>query len=583
MTNAAEQILRGHGAARGVAHGPAFVVESGPVLVPEFCLPKDKISEELARLQTGIEKSIRQLKRLKQKMSQDDGADTEDVSLLLEAHMAMLSGSHLIRGITQRIEQERLNAEAAVQQEVSAMAQRFSDMQDAYLAARSEDVREVGARLIRNLMGHTQDIFSLAPKASILVAEEISPSAAALLDPERILGITALLGGAEGHTAIVSRAKGMPAVLGVAGLLGAVRPGTPLIIDGRDGLVIINPSLETKAAYVAIQEKIDAAKARRGRQRRLVSQTAEGTPVHLFANLEDPAEAPKALADGAEGIGLLRSEFLFMNRQDLPEEQEQYLAYRGLVKAMEGRPLTIRTLDLGGEKLASALGGLHAETPNPALGLRAIRLCLAEPKLLDAQLAALLRAGAHGPLRILIPMISSAAEILAVRERLKLVARKLVRKDIEIANPLPPLGAMIEIPAAALTADTLALKCDFFAIGSNDLTQYTLAIDRADEQVAALYDPLHPAVLRLMQFTVEAALRARIPVSLCGELAGDSRTTALLLGLGLRELSMSPGLIAGVKEQVRATSLERAQNFVRQLMEQSDPQHIRAQLAAFQE
>jgi len=306
--------------------------------------------------------------------------------------------------------------------------------------------------------------------------------------------------------------------------------------------------------------------------------TLDGIEIALEANLELPRERDQALAAGAQGLGLVRTEFLFMNRDDLPDEDEQYAAYAALVGAMDGKPVTIRTLDVGGDKIATSL---PSESPNPALGLRAVRLSLKDRKLLDAQLAAILRASRRGKVRILLPMISSVGEIRAVRGALLQAARRLRRRGIELPENLPPLGIMIEIPGAALAADALAAEADFFSIGTNDLIQYTLAIDRSDEEVAYLYNPLHPAVLRLIQFAVEAAMRARIPVSLCGEMAGDARYTALLLGLGLRNLSMAPANIGRVKERVRALDLRAATQRARAIMDQTDDGRIESLVEDF--
>ena len=301
----------------------------------------------------------------------------------------------------------------------------------------------------------------------------------------------------------------------------------------------------------------------------------------LQANLELPRELAFAIAAGAEGVGLLRTEFLYMNRSDLPDEDEQYRTYRQLIGALDGLPLTMRTLDAGGDKLAAALGDAVGGEANPALGLRAIRLALSRPALLEAQLAAMLRAAAHGPARILLPMISSVGEVSQVRDILQQVARRLRRRGVGLPDPLPPVGVMIEVPGAALAADALAQVADFFAIGTNDLTMYTLAIDRGEEQVAHLYDPLHPAVLRLIQFATEAALRAQIPISVCGEVAGDPRFAALLLGLGIRELAMSASRLPRVKQRIRGRELAAAQRCAREVMEQTDSARIAALLEDF--
>jgi phosphotransferase system enzyme I (PtsI) len=370
-------------------------------------------------------------------------------------------------------------------------------------------------------------------------------------------------------------------VLGVAGLVRAVRPGDTVIVDGSEGRIVVRPTAATREAYERKREAHEKEERQFGRLARLPSVTRDGVEIGLHANIELPREIEAARAGGAGGVGLLRSEFLFMNRDDVPGEDEQYEELARVVKAMGGRPVTIRTLDVGGEKLASALGDRFVAGPNPALGLRAIRLSLKEPALLEAQLAAILRAGAHGPVRVLLPMIATAQEVVEARDALARVERRLVRKGVEIADPTPPLGAMIEVPGAALAADSLARACDFFAIGTNDLTMYTLAIDRGDEQVAHLYNPLHPAVLRLIQFTTEAALRNRIPVSLCGEIAGDPRFTALLVGLGIRELSMTPVKLPRVKARVRAIELRAAATRARQIMDQSDPGRIAALLDDF--
>jgi phosphotransferase system enzyme I (PtsI) len=401
------------------------------------------------------------------------------------------------------------------------------------------------------------------------------------MDPAFVGGFATLLGGAESHTAIMARSLGLPAVLGVAGLLGSVKNGDPLIIDGDEGRVVIRPSPATLAEYRRRQGKHERDIRSLARLRRLPAVTRDGTDIALYANLELPRELHLAIEAGAQGIGLLRTEFMFMNRDTLPDEEEQYQALRGLIEGLDGRPMTARTLDVGGDKLAQALAGHHGAGANPALGLRAIRLSLKERPLLDAQLGAMLRASAHGPLRILLPMISSLGEIRQVREAMQTVARRLKRRGCKLPDPLPPLGVMIEVPGAALAADALAQEVDFFAIGSNDLTMYTLAIDRGEEQVAHLYNPLHPAVLRLIQFATEAALRARIPISVCGEIAGDPSFAPLLIGLGIRELSMASPSLPRVKQRIRSLEFLSAARCARLIMEQSDAGRIAALLDDF--
>ena len=576
-----ERVFEGVGVSSGIAVGEAHLVESGAVHVPEYEISADQVPVEQARFAKAVATAQKQIRKLGSKASGLHGTAAEEIAILLEAHLQMLSGSRVLRGVENRIERDRINAEAAVQAEISSVAQEFAALDDPYIAARAHDIREVGDRLIRNLTKTPYAAFSHLPAGTIIVAEELTPADTALMDPALIAGFTTLLGGAESHTAIMARSLGLPAVLGVAGLLGAVKTGDSLIIDGDGGRVIIHPTAETLAEYRRRRGAHQRDVRLLARLRRLPAVTRDGTEIALYANLELPRELEMAVESGAQGIGLLRTEFMFMNRDNLPDEEEQFQALRALIEGLDGKPITARTLDVGGDKLAQALAGHHGAGANPALGLRAIRLSLKERSLLDAQLGAMLRAAAHGPLRILLPMISSLSEIRQVRGAMHNLARRLKRRGCALPDPLPPLGVMIEVPGAALAADALAQEADFFAIGSNDLTMYTLAIDRGEEQVAHLYNPLHPAVLRLIQFATEAALRARIPVSVCGEIAGDPRYTPLLVGLGIRELSMFAPALPRVKQRIRGLDFLSAARCARLIMEQADVGRIAALLDDF--
>ncbi len=576
-----ERVLHGLGVSPGIAIGPAFISDNGEIAIPDYRVAPDKLAAERERFAGAVALSLKQLRKLKAKAAALPDSAAEEMGYLLDAHLAMLTSSRLVRGVERRINDERVNAERAVQMEIAAIGESFAAMGDAYLAARGEDIRVVGARLIRNLTKTPYAALQHVGEGTVILAEELTPADTALMDPRRIAGLAAVLGGPEGHTAIMARALALPAVLGVAGLLGQIDPGDVVVVDGTSGTVIVNPKRETIQRYEAQQETLEREERQLARLKRLPAVTLDEVEIALQANLELPRELEQALTAGAAGLGLVRTEFLYMNREDLPDEDEQYEAYRGLVRGMAGRPVTIRTLDVGGDKLAAPLADATGEADNPALGLRAIRLSLKERRLLDAQLAAILRAASEGPVRILLPMISSVAEIRKVREALSQVARRLRRRGVKLAEDLPPLGVMIEIPGAALAADALAAESDFFAIGTNDLIQYTLAIDRGDEQVAHLYNPLHPAVLRLIQFAVEAALRSRIPVSLCGEMAGDPRYTALLLGLGIRDLSMAPAKIGRVKQRVRALDIVAASRRARAIMDQLDDARIASLLDDF--
>ncbi|MCL2468687.1 MAG: phosphoenolpyruvate--protein phosphotransferase [Alphaproteobacteria bacterium] len=573
-----EEILTGIGVSTGIAMGPAYIITQRGLTVPEYNLVPEKIDEEIARFHAAIVKTQKQLSALKQKAaSLPDGVD-EEIGLLLEAYKGMVSSSRLSAAVEKSIAEGKINAEAAVQKQIDSIAEGFAAMKDDYLAARADDVREVGARLIRNLMQQSYNPFADAPEGCILLAEDITPADTALMDPARIAGVAAVLGGPEGHAAIMTRALGLPSVLGVSALVSGAQHGDLVIVDGHEGKVILRPTAATQTRYKNLAARLARETEKLQSVRAQPSATLDSVPITLMANLELERDVDAAFKAGAVGVGLLRTEFSFMNRTDLPSEEEQFETLRDIIRRMKGKPITIRTLDVGGEKLASALGD-DVACVNPALGLRAIRLGLAEPKLLDTQLAAILRASVFGPVRVLIPMVSSVDQMRQVRERFLQVEKRLHRRGgLKLPDVLPPLGAMIEIPAAALSADALSKVCDFFAIGSNDLTQYTLAIDRGDDRVAPLFNAYHPAVLRLIQFTIAAAWRANIPVSVCGEIAGDPKAAALLLGLGLREFSMSPSRLLPVKQAIRNITMPQAVDFAQDVMRQSDEDEVRTMI-----
>lgn len=577
-TGAEERILTGVGVAPGIGVGVARVIDLDRTPAPEYRIAEAGRQAEIARLDKALAKAQRQLRRLKTRTGRMPPAAAEEMGYLLDAYIAMLDESRLVRGARRRIAEEGLNAEAAVQAEVGEIARGFEGLSDAYIAARAADVREVGDRVLRCLMNRAYHAFTDLPPDTVVIAEEITPADTAQMDPDRVAGFAAIMGGAAGHAAILARSLGLPAVLGVPGLIDSVRTGDAVIVDGLAGRVVIDPSPETLARYERRRAELERERRSLARLRDRPAVTSDGARVVLYANIEMPRDVDQALEAGAEGVGLYRTEFMFMNRETPPGEEEQYEALREVVSAMDGRPVTVRTLDIGGEKLAYSLGGHIADSVNPALGVRAIRLSLKEPRLFEAQLCAILRAAAHGPVRVLLPMIATAGEVRQVREILQRLWRRLKRRGVKLPEEAPPLGAMIEIPGAALAADSLAQVADFFAIGTNDLTMYTLAIDRADEQVAHLYNPLHPAVLRLTEFSIQAALRARIPVSVCGEIAGDPQFTPLLLGLGVRELSMAPAALPRVKQRIHRLDMTSAATRARMVMELSDSGRIAALL-----
>jgi phosphoenolpyruvate-protein phosphotransferase (PTS system enzyme I) len=576
-----EQRLTGIGVSPGIAIGAAYVGDRGPIVVSETAIPDTAVAAERARFTDAVANAQKQLRKLKARAAALPGSAPDEIGYLLDAHLAMLANSRLVRGVHQRIANARINAERAVELEIETLAKGFAQMRDSYLAARVEDIRVVGSRLIRNLVKKPYITYATLDGGAIVLAEEITPADTALMDPRRIGGCAAVFGGPESHSAIMARALGLPAVMGVAGLITRARPDATVIVDGTEGMVILDPTPATLEIYRQRQEADGRERRHLTRLRRLAAVTRDGVEIRLEANVELPVELDQALANGAMGLGLVRTEFLFLNRDDLPDEDEQYEFYAGLVRGMGGRQVTLRTLDAGGDKLPDALAASGLDTANPALGLRGIRLSLKERRVFDTQLAAMLRAAREGPLRILLPMISTVGEIRRTREAIEQVSRRLRRRGVVFPEATPPLGVMIEVPGAALAADALASEADFFAIGTNDLIQYTLAIDRSDEQVARLYNPLHPGVLRLIQFAVEAAARRRIPIGICGEMAGDPRYAALLLGLGLRELSMSPGNLPRLKQRIRNLDMVAATRRAEAIMDQSDSGRIAALLDDF--
>jgi phosphotransferase system enzyme I (PtsI) len=583
-----ERSLTGIAVSPGIAIGPVFAASEPKMEVRRGTIQPGQAAAEIARLDAAVQTSQKQLGKLRARLSVLPEVSQQEIAPLLDAYLQMLGPSRLTRQIRARIAEKLLTAETAVLDEVEALAAAMmaipldpqSGGRDELEARqrRADEIHETGRRLLRNLTEAPFRNFAAVPQGAILVAETLRPADAALIDPARIAGLATEEGGTDGHTAIMLRALGVPAVLGAQGLLAAARGGTMAVLDGSAGRIVLNPKATTLAEARSGVAAYAKERQRLARLRRLPADTTDHEHVELQGNMELLAELPLIAQSGAVGIGLFRTEFLFMNRETLPDEMAQADIYRTVVEAMDGDAVTIRVLDWGGEKDIDALTarGIVPDTMdhNPALGVRGLRLLLRHPELFETQLAAILRTSKHGPVRVLLPMVTNTGEVRSAREVFERVARRLRRRGEKIDDQLPPLGIMIETPGAALAADALALEADFFAIGTNDLAMYTLAVDRGAADVAALYDPLHPAVLRLIQFATEAALRMRMPVSVCGEMAANPRLIPLLLGLGLRSFSMSAAAIPRVKQAVRAVSIDDCARFARRVMEQSDAERI---------
>jgi phosphotransferase system enzyme I (PtsI) len=570
----------GHPISPGIGIGPVFEAVEPALNVQHKRISAADIAAESARLEDAVALSRRQLTKLKTRLAGMPEQSQTEISPLIDAYLHMLGQSRLMRGVRSRISDRLVTAETAVMEEAEAQAEAIlaltgSDREGR--ARRADEVREISRRVVRNLIRLPFRSFTDLDPGSILAAESLRPSDAALIQPTQFAGVVTAEGGADGHTAVMLRALGLPAILGATGLLEAASPGTMAIIDGETGEIILNPtarSLSAARARLAERSRMQRALAR---LQRLPSETTDRVPISLQANLELPFELPMIAESGAQGIGLLRSEFIFMNREELPDEDTQTEIYRAIVGAMDGDPVTIRVLDWGSDKEVEALSSYTPATAeaNPALGLRGIRLLLRNPDLLETQLAAILRASAAGPVRIMLPMVGFQSEITAAWEIYDRVWRRLKRKNVRLAATRPPLGIMIETPVAALAARRLARYAEFFAIGTNDLTMYTLAADRSLPVGSKLYDPLEPAILRLILETAAAAAAANIPVSLCGELASRPEAVPLIIGLGIRQLSMHGNAIPRVKRAVRHVSLKQCTDIAMAALEADDGDQVR--------
>jgi phosphotransferase system enzyme I (PtsI) len=539
--------LYGQGVARGYAIGRAVVMGAAALEVAHYRISPADVQAERDRLSAALQAARADLLQMADTLPDDA---PRELGAMLNVHGLLLADPLLAEQALALITERHYNAEWALTMQGQILGEQFDAMEDEYLRERGADVRQVIERVLHVLVG-TSGI----PDPSrvdgddplVVVAHDISPADMLRLRGGRFLAFVTDLGGATSHTAIVARSMGVPAVVALGHVRELVRDGDMLVVDGGAGAVIVNPSPAILEEYRQRQRAYADERAELALLRDEPAITLDGIGIVMHANIELPEEAELALAAGAQGIGLFRSEFLFMGRPDLPGEEEQYQAYSAVVKVMAGRPVTIRTLDIGADK---TLDGEATVATNPALGQRAIRYCLARPEMFGTQLRAILRASAHGPVRVLIPMIAHMHEVEATRLALDVARRELDARGQPYAAHIE-LGAMVEVPAIAIAIEPFAQALDFLSIGTNDLIQYILAIDRGDAQVASLYDPLHPAVLRLVANTINAGERAGKPVAVCGEMAGDATLTRLLLGLGLTEFSMHPQQLLDVKREVR--------------------------------
>ncbi len=568
--------LHGTGVSSGIAIGHAYVLHREHPEVPEYVLPVHLLDEEVERFRNAVATARAQLQAIRTHIPR---SAPPEIASIIDTHLLILQDQMISEAPIQTIRQEQSNAEWALKTHSERLGRVFEQMEDPYLRNKKTDVAQVVDRVLRNLLmpsEHKHEQLTDALEGQIVVASDLSPADIVILKHNGVAAFITNLGGPISHAAILARSLEIPAIVAAHNATRYVRNGEELIVDGKHGVLIVAPEPETVAEYR--QRRKDILQFRRELEAIKASPavTCDRARITLRANIELPEDIKAVHKVGAEGVGLYRTEFLYMSRSTPPEEEEQFQAYVRVAKALAGRPVVIRTFDLGGDKQVdggSGDGGTAAT--NPALGLRAVRLCLHDPALFLPQLRAILRASAYGEVQIMIPMLSSLDEIVRVRDLLEAAKSELSRAKLKF-NPDIALGGMIEVPAAAISADLFASRLDFMSIGTNDLIQYTLAIDRLDDSVNYLYDPLHPSVLRLIANTLRAGKEAGIPVAMCGEMAGDTRYTRLLLGLGLKEFSMHPSALLEVKKIVRQSELAGLERLAERVLRAHDARELHA-------
>ena len=567
-------VLHGTAVSAGITIGHAHLVSSARLEAAHYEIPEAAVQGEIFRFDAAIARAKQELALLEGQMPDDAPAE---FAAFINLHRMIVEDSSLSHAPRELIRERRCNAEWALVQQMETLVEQFEAMEDPYLRERKGDIQQVVERVLKALMG---DKAPAQPQLSeehklIVVAHDLSPADMILFKRHEYGGFVTDVGGVTSHTAIVARSLNIPALVGMHHARHMIREGELLIVDGTQGVLIVDPDPIVLAEYQLRQSQHEIEKKKLRRLKNTPAATLDGVAVELHANIELPQDLDEVHEAGAQGIGLFRTEFLFMNRKDLPSEDEQYEAYREVAKAMGSRPVVIRTLDVGADK---ALAGDNVLMPNPALGLRAIRYCLAEPQMFLAQLRAILRASRHGRVRILLPMVAHVHEVEQALAFIQQAKEQLDDKGVPYDKGIE-VGGMIEIPAAALALPMFMKRLDFLSLGTNDLIQYTLAIDRTDDAVAHLYDPLHPAVLHLVAHVIQTATRGDVPVAVCGEMAGDLALTRLLLGFGLRNFSMHPAQLPAIKERVLRTNLADAQPLAQKVLRSGDPAKTRELIA----
>jgi phosphotransferase system enzyme I (PtsI) len=552
---------RGIAVSPGVAIGPALLLDTETYRIPQRIIKRERVQEELERLRRGLTSAAQEARQNQQTVNEKVG---KQYGAIFGAHALLIEDAALAGEIEQQIAQKHFAAEYAVSQVVRKHAKALESLDRGHFVARAVDLYDIEKRILRNLLGHRREQLRRLRQPVVVLAHDLTPSETAALDPKKVFAFVTEAGGRASHTAIMAGALEIPAVVGVGRFLTDVSGGDIIIVDGNTGLVILNPDEETQARYEKTQSNFRSFESGLVGLRDLPAETKDGTRIVLLGNIEFPHETGHCVERGAEGVGLYRTEFLYLNRKTDPSEEEHLEAYLTVLRSVGSKPVVIRTLDLGADKFATNTE-MVAEERNPFLGLRSIRLCLRNLGLFKTQLRAILRASAFGDVRILFPMVSTVFELRQCKMVLAEVKEDLEEEEIAFNRKLP-IGTMIEVPSAAIMAEQMAREASFFSIGTNDLVQYTLAADRTNETVATLYSPGDPAVLRLIESVVRAAQKHEIGINVCGEMSGDPIYTLLLLGMGLRQLSVTPHNIPEIKKIIRSVTLQEARDVAQEVM-----------------
>ncbi len=572
-----ELVVQGIAASKGIAYGQVFIYIQSNVEVPNYNVGAEKRIEEISRFEQALLVTRQQVQKIQNEVAKNLGSEE---AAIFDAHLLVLEDQALISETIREFEETAKNIETCFNAVAKRYIQAFSEIDDEYLRERASDLRDVTQRVLQNLLGQSSANLSHLIDKRIVIANDVTPSDSASIDRSQALAIVTDTGSKTSHAVIVARSMKIPAIVGVRDLTKTAREGDWAIVDGYEGIIILNPTEQTLFRYGQIRRQKNSFEQRVQSSTNLPAVTTDGVSVHLMANIEKVDETGLVKENGAEGVGLMRTEYLYLNSSRIPSEMEQFVAYKTVAEALAPHPVVIRTLDLGGDKAMAGNPDLFPKEDNPFMGFRAIRFCLEHSQIFKDQLRAILLASAFGNIKIMYPMISGSEELARANALLDECKAEL-RARGQAFNESIEVGSMIEIPSAAITSDILARQCKFFSVGTNDLIQYMIAIDRVNDRIAHLYEPSHPAVVRMLKLIVDEAHKAGIPVAVCGEMAGDPVYTPLLLGLGIDELSMTPPLLPAVKFLVRAMSMADARALATKVLTMDSAKDIYALCDAF--